>query len=459
MPLAQSLGQRPWSERHPRTSKIITPLARSLRRRLRSQRHTRTSTVIRGFTKSLWQRLRGQRSPYLTLSLESSHSDLIPELVASPHLNQLEDVSMIDASVVVAAGDQHDILTQNPPSGSEKEPLVYAQLANESHDLVLEKLPAELRLHVLSQLDMESLKSLVHASPVYHAQYLMDRKQLLFKTLMTTLGGAALDAQLAFHSGKQEFQDALSRETVERFLRSYETYRSSSPWHLPHAMSGDGAAFDNFCLNDTFTLAEVSSMVKFHSSVIKPLVQYFAEWALENMIQLPGAQSYSQPLSGTEKVRLFRALYRYQICCNLFGSQLGELEATHFDAEYILMQLETLFEPWENEEVVCITLFFESKSNTLATVIRRDLDGNHDKCDEELKPQLDNPFGPSDESGECDYHGCIVSTMLEYIKLTGPFRTGSYPRSSLTGLICLERNPLGYQGSLSVTLKSAAECN
>lgn len=43
----------------------------------------------------------------------------------------------------------------------------------------LEDFPAEIRRHILSMLELDELKVLVRASPVYHQQYLLDRRYLL----------------------------------------------------------------------------------------------------------------------------------------------------------------------------------------------------------------------------------------------------------------------------------------
>jgi hypothetical protein len=157
-------------------------------------------------------------------------------------------------------------------------------------------------------------------------------------------------------------------------------------------------------------------MVNFHISVIEPLVQHCSDWAIQNLVQSPGARAYAQPLSGTEKTRIFRALYRYQICCNLFGFRDGETEHPGFSADYILQQLEVLFEPWEVEELVCITLFFERKSEALAAVIRREFAGTDDSSDPgdssdgEYLRQRDTPFGMFDDFGE---YCCVGLARLD----------------------------------------------
>lgn len=73
-------------------------------------------------------------------------------------------------------------------------------------------------------------------------------------------------------------------------------------------------------------------MVTFHTSVMESPVQHLSDWALQNLVQLPGARAFSQPLSEIEKTPVSRALYRYQICCNLFGLRDGQTEDPCFEA-------------------------------------------------------------------------------------------------------------------------------
>lgn len=81
-----------------------------------------------------------------------------------------------------------------------------------------------------------------------------------------------------------------------------------------------------------------------------------------------------------------------------------------FSADYMLEQLEVLFEPWEVEEIGCIALFFECKSEALAAVIRRDFAGTDDysnaddSSDKDCTRQIGNPFGIFEEFGEYDYY-------------------------------------------------------
>lgn len=69
-------------------------------------------------------------------------------------------------------------------------------------------------------------------------------------------------------------------------------------------------------------------------------------------------------LSKTEKMRLMRSLYRFQLCCNLFGNgrhgipQGARLETNEMD---ILKYFVCIFEPWEVAEICCIYTFSKMK--------------------------------------------------------------------------------------------------
>lgn len=87
------------------------------------------------------------------------------------------------------------------------------------------------------------------------------------------------------------------------------------------------------------------------------------------------------------------------------------IEGPTFQTDHIIEQLGALFEPWEVEELTCITLFFERKFEALAAVIRREFAGadvnsnTDDSSDEECIRQRDNPFGMFEEFG--GYHRCV----------------------------------------------------
>ncbi|RDL30361.1 uncharacterized protein BP5553_10239 [Venustampulla echinocandica] len=169
----------------------------------------------------------------------------------------------------------------------------------------LENLPPEIRRQLLSVLGLEELSALVHASSTFHQQYLLDRKSLLCKCLATTLRSATVDACAVYRSSLASFLDARTGETVTQFLKSYQNRRSSTQYSI---------------LNEGLTEDEVVGMIAFHSSIIKALARHYTDWALINLAtETKDSQSHGL-LSRTEETRLLRALYRFQLCCNLFGT-------------------------------------------------------------------------------------------------------------------------------------------
>ena len=79
-----------------------------------------------------------------------------------------------------------------------------------------------------------------------------------------------------------------------------------------------------------------------------------------------------------EETRLVRAFYRFQLCCNLFGTNrvlarqppAGRRLADIFVREE---ELFTLYEPWEIEEVVCVYEFAKDKFDEIFSRIYWDV--------------------------------------------------------------------------------------
>ncbi|KOC14191.1 hypothetical protein AFLA70_307g001680 [Aspergillus flavus AF70] len=82
----------------------------------------------------------------------------------------------------------------------------------------VEDLPPEVRHHLLSMLELETLWALVHASPVYHQQDLSARRRLLCSGLETTLRSATSDACAVYQSRLVDFSHSRTKEEVNMFL-------------------------------------------------------------------------------------------------------------------------------------------------------------------------------------------------------------------------------------------------
>lgn len=95
----------------------------------------------------------------------------------------------------------------------------------------LEIFPDEIEHHFLFKLDLEGLKALTFASPIYFLQYLFDRDHLLCKCLETTLGSVAVDACTVYQSGLVDFLITRTPKSVSQFLQSYKDHFSLSPFY------------------------------------------------------------------------------------------------------------------------------------------------------------------------------------------------------------------------------------
>lgn len=132
------------------------------------------------------------------------------------------------------------------------------QDAVRTSSLVLENLPAEIRRYLLLTLEYEALKALVHASTVYHQQYLLDRKHLLRAYLETTLGSSTIhDACAVYHSSVNDIDLHIDIEITRRFLAYYQEQRTSASSQYP-----------SLFLKSLF-LDQVISMVGSYVSIIK----------------------------------------------------------------------------------------------------------------------------------------------------------------------------------------------
>ncbi len=213
----------------------------------------------------------------------------------------------------------------------------------------LENLPVELRRQILSILDFEELRTLIHASPTFHDQYRLNRRYILCQCLDTTLRSVAVDAYLVHQSSLPGFKEARSKEAIVRLVKGYQ-----------HRLSTEDYSISSENLSEE----QVINMITFLSSVIQPLVRQFTSWASTNLAK--ETTSYQdqplnkQPLSKTEEIRILRAFYRYQLCCNIFGTPwlYYDSPSVRFYSNYIFAEFMNLvFEPWEIEEIVCIFAF------------------------------------------------------------------------------------------------------
>lgn len=283
---------------------------------------------------------------------------------------------------------------QGQPGHAQNTPAPPSSTAAEKHTpITLESLPAELRHNIISLvLDIEDLKALVLASPVFHKQYLLDRKAFLRRALKAALGNVLVDAY-AVHTStllrKQQQQPGhslhqLEESTVRLCMDNYVALRSVSPDQL-------------FAAEVAITEDDLATMASFYCSLARPLVEQCAALFLRHLDASPLRVGR---LSRTERTRLLRALYRFQLYCNLFGvGPRGYTERPPLPMTEILPFFFCVFRPWEIEEIHCIYVIIREKYEAVFDAIRFDVARDNPAFDGWRRP--DTPPGSFDLTNEC----------------------------------------------------------
>lgn len=263
----------------------------------------------------------------------------------------------------------------------------------------VENLPAELRTQLLlSMPDLPTLRALIHASPTMHTQYRCNRENVLWTCLERELSGFFIDAYANLMSRVCELGSPRSDEKITNFLDTYRGWLSgASP--LPDFQSIDSGY--------------IRWMAAYHISVACPLARMYSSWALDNIKKtvsspvarngtevLPIAQdSNGDSLSRSEEIRIFRALYRYEIYHHLFGRNKGRRHGgfRHHEINEIFF---SQFEPWEAEAVGCIDIFIRQKYEDIFSAVKEGLHPQNARF--RLENGTLNPEGSFNLDGEHD---------------------------------------------------------
>ncbi|KAM0429332.1 hypothetical protein ACHAPT_006547 [Fusarium lateritium] len=231
--------------------------------------------------------------------------------------------------------------------------------SNSKADAMVENLPPEVRHDLLTTLDLSSLRNLVHASPVYHRQYILGRRSILSLCLERTLGATVLDAYWVYQTARSsKFPNITSDETISNFRQAYLHQRASTSHSI---------------LGKTVTENLAVGIAAFHYSIVDPILQLYVRYALEALAEETGGIVNQEPLSQVEQARLTRGLYRFQLCCNLFTMANFPTSSTlsrNGRSMRILTDYVSLLKPWEIEEMGCIYLFANERFGRVFEPVR-----------------------------------------------------------------------------------------
>lgn len=188
----------------------------------------------------------------------------------------------------------------------------------------LESLPVEIQIAILAESSLDSLRALINSSPRFYHVYFRHRLPILNKSLKHSLDGIFQDAYAAYWSdlwfGVVPF--------------SFEDYQESL------LIDPTGSTIDEL------SLTAAHKMAHFHLRVVEPLTERYARWALGALSSSPEAA----PLTGTERARIQRAMYRLQIICNM---SIRDHQA--------MFEALDAFGPWQAEEILCVHAFAKER--------------------------------------------------------------------------------------------------
>lgn len=230
--------------------------------------------------------------------------------------------------------------------------------------------------------DFEALCSLVHASPVFREQYLLDRRTILSTVFETMLGNVTVEACARYQGylfGSASWTYPQIDEKLELFLETWKARTSPCDYSMSvEQFDGD----------------DVAAMTLFHQKFVKPFVRGYTSWALANLNKHLGTEIQHKPLTQTEETRIMRALYRYQLCCHMWGRADGDLGRQHWGSDKANLYVEDMLdsiEPWEVEELICVYAFVKAKLDETFTTIQDDVHPDNPEFDHQRR--LSSPDG------------------------------------------------------------------
>lgn len=218
----------------------------------------------------------------------------------------------------------------------------------------LEAVPSDMRRYLLSCLDLVQLKTLVRASPIYHAQYLQDRPHLLLGSLKRTLKCVAVDA-FAVHTHQAPAECV--EEYVSAMFKAYEKNKKQCRSLL----------FDKLDFDD------IVSMAQFHIAFVAPLSEAFASSAITNLDhEISNSSNFvaKSTLTQSELIRVTRALYRFHLLSLLTERNMYD---RNWESEDSSRALISVLEPWEIEELLAIFEWAKAKYVKFIEDVRWDL--------------------------------------------------------------------------------------
>ncbi|KAB5560174.1 hypothetical protein GE09DRAFT_81690 [Coniochaeta sp. 2T2.1] len=211
----------------------------------------------------------------------------------------------------------------------------------------LEGLPFETQQTILSAApDLPTLRAMVLASPTLHSVYRQDRMRILKECIDRIIGH---DAHATYLTSTETFRRSdITKPMISDFLEEYK--ESLRPGNPPPTLA-----------NAKVRLEDYVQIARFHFSVVEPLTERFATWALDGLAALDPKAPVEKPLSDAERTRIQRAIYRLETFCNLCSLR----SPFHMWAARQRLEILCVFPAWEVEEILCIHHFLKERVDSV----------------------------------------------------------------------------------------------
>lgn len=263
--------------------------------------------------------------------------------------------------------------------------------------MALESLPTELRILIIQQLpDVQSLKSLVHASPIYYNTYALSKKKLLHDILQRQYGLVDLAEPMAALRSQGLHADVpANRNEIVTLLD-----RRRRHGELPVSENAPTDMEECLQLSHFYRQLEYLLNVYCSQATCPP-----------GVTQETWEQNRPINPSNTEKARILRALCRLQTYCNIFGAREWSEEQQHatdvsspsqsrffkrrssswyrnFNLHEMWSMIFGTMPPWEVEEFGCLWVFLQQQYTEIFSEIAQEFPRNSHEW-QSLRPTVD----------------------------------------------------------------------
>ncbi|RDW79162.1 uncharacterized protein DSM5745_06014 [Aspergillus mulundensis] len=278
----------------------------------------------------------------------------------------------------------------------------------------IESLPIELRIQIILQVpDLQSLQSIALSSTALYQAYILARQEAVPEILRRQYDGLVEihEAIAAVRSKQFHANTPGDRHNIIALLdarrRSKEIRQLSAQSGSTLPLPDQPASYD-----------EALDLVKLHEIAVWLLDDYSRNASCPFWMGIRQWKSEVLPLkfSALEKKRYFRAFYRFQTFCNLFGQTENPVDSGErpfvkspwnrqyweFEDDEVWKVFFGPFTPWEDEEFACLWQHFYDRIHAIYWEVSNDLEEHGPNESGELPEKLRATLLPSHTIRETD---------------------------------------------------------